>query len=478
MEPHFKTLVHSIPYTSPSSVFKKICQTPPAFLLESSRESVMTGRYSFLGTDPYLTVEFKNNQGILYKKGELPSHFFGNPFVLLRDLLKGFKSKRSDCLPPFFGGMVGFFGYDVVRHFEKLPDLKKYQEGFPDIFLIFVDTLVAFDHMARTAEILHTPSPQELEGSDWETLTAAGKEKISFYLERIGTPSPAERSYSDQLSGSTPDIVPSISKRNFEETVLQCQEYIKAGDIFQANLSQRFTFQTPDRPPILIYDRLQRINPSPFSSFLDGGDFQVVSSSPERLVSLSNRLLSTRPIAGTRPRGRTPEQENQMRSNLICNQKERAEHMMLIDLERNDLGKISNFGSVKVNEFMGIENYSHVIHIVSNIIGDLRPETDWYDVLKAVFPGGTITGVPKIRAMELIENLEPVRRGPYTGSLGYISFSGDLDFNILIRTLFLTKKEGFTQTGAGIVADSIPEKEYDETLQKAEALFEAVDERG
>ncbi|MFI5304590.1 MAG: anthranilate synthase component I family protein, partial [Nitrospiria bacterium] len=219
---------------------------------------------------------------------------------------------------------------------------------------------------------------------------------------------------------------------------------------------------------------MQIINPSPFSSFLDGGNFQIVSSSPERLIKLSKNILSTRPIAGTRPRGTTQREDELMRSSLISNEKERAGHMMLIDLERNDMGKICQYGTVQVDEFMGIENYSQVIHIVSNIIGKIKPDCGRYEVLKALFPGGTITGVPKTRAMEIIEQLEVEKRGPYTGSLGYISFSGDLDFNILIRTLFLNDKIGFIQTGAGIVADSIPQKEFEETLQKAEALFKAV----
>jgi para-aminobenzoate synthetase component 1 len=474
----FQPLVRCIAYDSPLSSFKKIYQTPPAFLLESSRENLSTGRYSFIGTDPYLTFEFKGNEGAVIRKGKPPEKSGPDPFPFLQRLLANFRIKRPPGLPPFFGGAAGFFGYDVVRYFEKLPNREKSGETFPDIYLLFVDTVIAFDHLARKTEIIYYPSPEDLAGAEWETLRNRGEEKISSYLEKLSAPADRHAVSSSRPPSLTPDILPSISGESFEKIVRQCQEYIRAGDIFQANLSQRFSFKKPDFAPVALYERLQRINPSPFSSFLDGGSFQIVSSSPERLVSLSQGMLSTRPIAGTHPRGGNPAEDERMRSNLMANEKERAEHMMLIDLERNDLGKVSEYGSVKVDEFMGLESYSHVIHIVSNIIGKIKPAYGWYEVLKALFPGGTITGVPKIRAMEIIDELEPVKRGPYTGSLGYISFSGDLDLNILIRTLFLNDKQGFIQTGAGIVADSVPEKEYEETLHKAEALFRAVKGRG
>jgi para-aminobenzoate synthetase component 1 len=473
MGSQFQPLVKAIPYESPLSSFKKVYQNAPAFLLESSRENPATGRYSFIGTDPYLTFEFKGNEGEAIWKGKPPVRSGPDPFPFLQRLLADFRIKKPKGLPSFFGGAAGFFGYDVVRYFERIPNREKESVPFPEIYLLFVDTVIAFDHLARKAEIIYHPSPEDLAGTEWEILRTRGEAKISGYLEKLSRPTTGQKLLLPH-SPLPPDILPSLSGKSFEKMVCQCQEYIREGDIFQANISQRFSFKRPDLPPLALYERLQRINPSPFSSFLDGGSFQVVSSSPERLVSLSQGILSTRPIAGTRPRGGSPAEEARMRSHLMASEKERSEHMMLIDLERNDLGRVSEYGSVKVDEFMGLESYSHVIQIVSNIIGKIRPAFGWYEVLKALFPGGTITGVPKIRSMEIIDELEPVKRGPYTGSLGYISFSGDLDLNILIRSLFLNDKQGFIQTGAGIVADSLPEKEYEETLHKAEALFRTV----
>jgi len=258
--------------------------------------------------------------------------------------------------------------------------------------------------------------------------------------------------------------------------VQRCKDYIAAGDIFQANLSHRFSIPIGQTPPLCLYKALRRINPSPFSAYLDFGSFQIVSSSPERLVKLEGREVQTRPIAGTRPRGRSPLEDRQFAEELILNEKERAEHLMLVDLERNDLGRVCEYGTVRVDELMTIEFYSHVMHIVSNIRGRMRPDRDCFDLLKAVFPGGTITGVPKVRCLEIIEELEPVKRGAAYGSIGYINFAGDMDLNILIRTMIVKNKEAYFHVGAGIVADSQLEKEYEETLHKAQALFLALQE--
>jgi anthranilate/para-aminobenzoate synthase component I len=470
----FNPLVKTIPYDSPLNVFKKVYQVPPAFLLESSRAGGMTGRFSFIGMDPYMCFRFDGVQGEIVHKGGAFEAAGPDPISSLQRLLADFRMPRGPGLPPFFGGAVGFFGYDIARFFEKLPHREKPKEPFPEIVLHFVETIIAFDHFQRRADIIYHPSPEALNMTEWGTLEKKGKENLDRYLDKLNVPLSPDTYESICFSNKPMGLESSLTQEGFEKLVLQCQEYIKRGDIFQANLSQRFSFAKPDLHPLALYERLQRINPSPFSSFFDGGDFQIVSSSPERLVNLSQGILSTRPIAGTRPRGLGQTDDLKIASDLIENEKERAEHLMMIDLERNDLGKVSQYGSIRVDEFMKIENYSHVIHIVSNIVSKIKLACDWYDVLKALFPGGTITGVPKIRSMEIIDELEPVKRGPYTGSLGYISFSGELDLNILIRSLFMNENVGFIQTGAGIVADSVPAKEYEETIHKAEALVRAL----
>ncbi|MHB8481980.1 MAG: anthranilate synthase component I family protein [Nitrospiria bacterium] len=454
------------------SCFKKIFHSPPAFLFESARENPITGRYSFLGSDPYLTLEARQNEVVVRKKGKFAEILKSDPFSCLKPILDRFDLSRPPGLPPFFGGAVGFFSYDLCRYFERLPLQPRDGIGFPDFFLLFVDTVIVFDHMEKTGKVIYFPSPEDLSEKEWKSLEKTGKEKVSRYFENLESPLPIPPV---PFIFRPLSIFPADLKKAFQEKVLKCKEYIRAGEIFQANLSQRFTVSPINTSPLSLYEMLREINPSPFSSFLDAGEFQIVSSSPERLVSLSQGRLNTRPIAGTRPRGRDPLEDAKLASDLMANEKERAEHMMLVDLERNDLGKVCEFGSVDVDDFMGLEYYSHVIHIVSNITGQLKKGKGWYDIIKAVFPGGTISGVPKIRAMEIIDELETVSRGPYTGSLGYISFSGELDLNILIRTLFLKNGNGYIQTGAGIVADSDPEKEYEETIQKAHALFKAME---
>ncbi|MBI1822616.1 MAG: chorismate-binding protein [Nitrospirae bacterium] len=313
----FQPLVRSIPYESPLITFKKIYQSPPAFLLESSRESGATGRYSFIGTDPYMTFLFDGTQGVITRKGKPPEGTGSDPFHTLQELLAGFQLDRAPDLPPFFGGAAGFFGYDVVRYFEKLPGRKKKTETFPEIYLFFIDTVIAFDHLERRAEIIYHPSPEDLNGIDWETLKSRGEIKIAAYLDILNGPFPAPSPSSSASRDRNLVFESSLSRNEFENIVLQCQEYIRCGDIFQANLSLRFSFDRPGVHPLVLYERLQKINPSPFSSFLDGGSFQIVSSSPERLVSLSHGILSTRPIAGTRPRGTSETEQIQMQSGRI-----------------------------------------------------------------------------------------------------------------------------------------------------------------
>ncbi|MBI2447515.1 MAG: anthranilate synthase component I family protein, partial [Candidatus Omnitrophica bacterium] len=348
----------------------------------------------------------------------------------------------------------------------------------PDINLLFVDTIIAFDHIKGSVKVISNAKGIE----DTDKSYDEAVDKIERVVARLREGNNLECTGISKYC-SCPDVTSGLNltsiKSNFTEEgfckiVKKAKEYIASGDIFQANLSQRFSVPC-SLDPFILYKALRSINPSPFAAYLDLGDLQIVSSSPERLLKLEGRDVQTRPIAGTRPRGKTDEEDRRLSNELILNEKERAEHIMLVDLERNDLGRVCEYGSVLVDEFLVLEEYSHVFHIVSNVVGKMRHGMDCFDLLRAGFPGGTITGCPKVRCMEIIDELEPVTRNIYTGSIGYLSFNGDMDLNIVIRTLILTKGIGYLQVGAGIVADSDPVREYYETLYKAEALFKAVD---
>jgi anthranilate/para-aminobenzoate synthase component I len=370
-----------------------------------------------------------------------------------------------------------------VRDFETLPSIATDDLRLPDLQFGLYDIITAVDHQTDRLQIIFCPPIERFLGEPREQLYREGLNRLAEWEARLsGRPASLKNLPSlDQMA-----FYPDQTRDAYLDRVRRCQEYIAAGDIYQANLSHRFTLQPPsayidgtDRLPyeLELYRRLQDVNPSPFSGLMHFDDVTLISSSPERLVRLHNRQADTRPIAGTRPRGLDVRDDQRLIGELLANEKERAEHLMLVDLERNDLGRVCQFGSVEVDEFMAIEQYSHVSHIVSNISGALKPNATPFDLIQALFPGGTITGVPKIRCMEIIEELEPVRRGPYTGSFGYIGWNGDLDLNIVIRTLIWCRGKGYLQVGAGIVADSDPAKEYEETLQKAQAFFSALQQR-
>ncbi len=452
-------------------MFGRIATSAYAFLLDSVKEAGSTGRYSFIGSDPYLVFQSKGDR-IQIHRGEETVAERGNPLAVLKALIQKFTLPKSgDDLPPFFGGAVGYFGYDLVRFLEPIPALAADDLGCPDLVVMFVETVLAFDHHEETLQIIFTPSPERVQNTPRKILLEEGLHKIGRLEEILRAPVPAETRGAKFNSPITPES--NLTKDQYVEMIRRCKDYIAAGDIYQANLSQRLSVPF-DHDPWPLYKTLREINPSPFSGFLKMNDLCLVSASPERLVRLQGGIVETRPIAGTRPRGRTPQEDEGMTLELLANEKERAEHLMLVDLERNDLGKICRYGSVEVNEFMVTEQYSHVIHIVSNVRGRLSPGRDCIDVIRAVFPGGTITGVPKVRCMQIIDELEPVSRGPYTGSFGYISFAGEMDLNIIIRTFIITGGRAYVQVGAGIVADSDPEREYQETLYKAQALITAL----
>ncbi len=443
----------------------------PSFLLESGRGPERIARYSFFGSAPYLVLTGWMTRYEL-RTGERRVTLDGLPFAVLAGLVRNARMTTNPSLPPFLGGGVGYFSYDAVRWFERLPFLAHHDLSIPELQFGFYELITAYDHRTGWLHLIYVPAPERWMSEPRDKLYREGCDRLASLKAKLVTPAPDQRgSFLARM-----DVIPGLSRGEYVMRVQQCQEYIRAGDIYQANLSHRFTVEAGAHSlaPVELYARLRAVNPSPFAGLLTFDDLSFVSCSPERLVSLRGRQAETRPIAGTRPRGLSPEADHRLAQELKAHPKERAEHLMLVDLERNDLGRVARYGSVHVDEFMALEGYSHVSHLVSNVTATLRDDYDGLDLFRALFPGGTITGVPKIRCMEIIEELEPVRRGPYTGSFGYLSWTGDLDLNIIIRTLAIHGGRGFVQVGAGIVADSQPNLEYQETLHKAEALMQAL----
>ncbi len=424
-----------------------------AFFLDSVRFQEKTGRYSYLGWNPFRIFKAKEPYGIIEK---------------LRNLLDRYQGRKWNELPFFSGGAAGYFSYELAHAFERLPDLAHDDLKLEPAILLLIRDLLVYDHKENIYYLISNLIPSK-DGS-FEKAFGRAVQAIDEMRSSLDQVSSFVNSTGHvQIRNFRSDI----SKQKFKQAVLKAKKYIEAGDIYQANLSQRFSFQI-DGSGERIYETLRDINPSPFSSFLKMGSLAVASASPERLIRLEGRNCQTRPIAGTRPRGENLKDERRLKRELIMSPKERAEHIMLVDLERNDLGRVSEPSSVFVDELMTIERYSHVVHIVSNISGRLKKNCDRFDLLQAVFPGGTITGCPKIRSMEIIEELEPFKRHLYTGSIGYLDFNGDLDLNIVIRSLILKGNKGYLQVGAGIVYDSDPESEYWETLHKGKALIDAL----
>jgi anthranilate/para-aminobenzoate synthase component I len=446
---------------------------PFACLLESVKGPDRVSRYSFITMNPFLTLETKGHQ-LRLTEGRRCTTLQGDPLKFLSELMGQFYVPRPKELPPFFAGAVGFFSYDLVHLFEELPHKAQDDLHLPDLFLAFFETVLAIDHVERVLYLIFCPIPEKFFHSDRVRLYQHARERLHEIESKILAYT--EDCHNDFLNEepNSPSLQVNLTREEYIQRVKHSQAYIAQGDIFQANLSMRFSTSLQSCSPQRLYSILRTVNPAPFAALLNLGRMQLVSSSPERLVRVFGRHVETRPIAGTRPRGQNTTEDQQMKVDLLTNVKERAEHLMLVDLERNDLGKVCEYGSIKVDEFMVTERYSHVMHIVSNIHGQLKENVSCLDVLRAVFPGGTITGVPKVRCMEIIDELEPVTRGPYTGSIGYISFSGDMDLNIVIRSFLMMEGTTYFQVGAGIVADSDPQKEYQECLYKAEALLKAI----
>ncbi len=468
-----------LPFMTPQKAYESL-RSPWSFLLESTKGPENIARYSFIGADPFQTISVKN--GLInysdHGRGITSSQ---SPLKALKELLTRYRLQARTDLPPFIGGAVGLLSYDFVHYLERLPRTADDDLNIPDAHFMLVDMVIAIDHKIGKTFIICCPAfPEIVAGSrnhadmDWAQQYDRACSRIEAIYTKISSHEPVEKSVPGK-KGQSIHIQHEMGKKKYMDIVKKTKEYIRAGDIFQANLSQRVSADIGETPAWEVYKLLSTINPSPFAAFLDMGDYHIASSSPERLVRVSGTNVDTRPIAGTRPRGKNAESDRQMRDDLLLNEKERAEHLMLIDLERNDLGKISDYSTVEVDELMITEEYSHVIHIVSNVKGILAAGMDCFDAIRATFPGGTITGVPKVRCMEIIDELEPVVRGPYTGSVGYISVTGDMDLNIIIRTFVIKDRMAYVQAGAGIVADSDPEREYYETLKKAEALIRTLE---
>lgn len=443
---------------------------PRAFLLESVEGGEHLARYSYLGVNPNLIVRTKNRQVTLIEGGNERQFFLKegqDPLNIIEQLMGQYRFVPTPDLPRFCGGAVGFFGYDLVRFFEKLPDTNPDDLCVDDACFLFTDTLVIFDHVKHRILVLcnaHiTDSPQKAYD--------AALAKINNLIERLRlpyTPQPSRPSHQKV-------VVESCTPRaEFEAAVARCKEYILAGDAFQIVLSQRFKVPFT-APPFDLYRALRSINPSPYMCYFDLGRRKLIGASPEILVNVHGGTVCVRPIAGTRPRGKTPEEDAKLEAELLSDEKERAEHIMLVDLGRNDIGRVCMFGTVRVDELMVIERYSHVMHIVSNVTGKLAPDKSVFDVLRACFPAGTVSGAPKVRAMEIIDEQEWTRRGFYAGALGYFSYSGDMDMAITIRTMLTDGQIAYIQAGGGLVADSVPALEYQESVNKAKALVAAIE---
>jgi anthranilate synthase component I len=457
---------------TPVSAFLAIAEKEPhAFLLESVERGEQIGRYTFLGVRPYMRVRAHEGK-VEIERGRKRETLKQNVFDVVKRLLREHRPAVVPGLPPFTAGAVGYFAYDVIRQLEKIGNHAKDDLGLPDAELMFFDRLLAFDHLRHQIHIVAAAdvskeSPKQAYECALRDIAALEK-KLARGL------SPALWSKSLKAKTGKLKIQARTRREDYLRNVERCKQYIAAGDIFQVVFSQRFDF-TPEVAPFDLYRSLRQVNPSPYLYFLKMNDTYILGSSPEMLVRATGRKLEYRPIAGTRARGRDEAEDRRLEQELRNDEKERAEHVMLVDLGRNDLGRVSEYGSVKVKDLMYVERYSHVMHLVSALEGTLREGLDALDAFAACFPAGTLSGAPKVRAMQIIEELEPTRRGVYGGSVLYADFAGNLDSCIGIRTLLMKGKKAYLQAGGGIVADSDPASEFQESMNKAQAVLKAVE---
>jgi len=451
-------------FKEPALLFESLRERPFSFFLDSGMDPGRLGRYSLLGSDPFLVFRSKGRQAMVLE-GDGWREVEGDPFQLLQQLMAKY-SVNGDPRVPVAAGAFGYFSYDLGWQLEQLPDRAADDLDVPDCYLGFYDRLVVVDQLEQKTYLTSSGLPDDGEGA-----LARARQRLAELEEILeqGTEDMAET----PAPMKNPQIFGHFTHESYCAAVQRVKDYIAAGDIFQANFTQRFSCPL-EMTPWQLYLRLRRINPAPFAAYLQYPELVVASASPERYLQVRDRVVETRPIKGTRPRGQNPQEDLALREELLKSEKDRAELTMIIDLERNDLGKICSYGTVHVPELIVLEEYPTVFHLVSTVKGELAPGKDLVDLLRATFPGGSITGAPKIRAMEIIEELEPVKRGVYTGSIGYLGFDGSADLSIVIRTFVIKDGTAYFQVGGGIVADSDPDAEYLETITKARALLQAL----
>ena len=451
-----------------------------ACLFESVIGGEKVGRYSFIATDPYLLLEAYEQQVTKTPIGiagaEAECFQAENPLEALREEIEKVRVAKPEGLPPFVGGAVGYAGYDTVRYVERLPNAPEDDRSLPDLAFAFFDHMLVFDNVDKTLTVIALAKVGEAQSED--DLRAAyddASRRVDSYAERLRDADHGLVPVDIDTTGDVSIVYESnFTQANFESAVEKCVEYIRAGDIFQVVISQRL--KTPlEGDPLELYRTLRVVNPSPFMFFVRMPSSTLVGSSPEIMVRVNDGEVTVRPLAGTRHRGATEAEDDALAEELLADPKERAEHVMLVDLGRNDVGRVARYSSVELSDVMVIERYSHVMHITSNVTGQLTPEHDAFDALAACLPAGTVSGAPKVRAMEIIDEIEPHRRGPYAGAVGYLDFAGDMDTCIALRTIVVQEGVAYVQAGAGIVADSVPESEYQETLNKARGLLKAIE---
>lgn len=461
---------------TPVSAFRRIERTAPSFLFESVIGGEKVGRFSFLGTEPFLRFEARGRQVVVTNPsdpGSMRRYESADPIADLEELVDRYRAVHLPGLPRFAGGAVGYAAYDAVRYTEHLPNVPPDDRGLPDLSFSFFDSMVLFDHIRKT--VLVVAQAHLGDGADPRAAYQSACRRIDELVERLSQPLPELAPRDLQTDGPiTLEPRSNFTREAYEGVVRYCQEYIKAGDIFQVVPSQRFQVETT-AVPFNIYRVLRVVNPSPFLFYLTFDDFSLIGSSPEILVRVEEGVVTIRPLAGTRRRGKDEAEDAALARELLADPKERAEHIMLVDLGRNDVGRVAEYSTVQLSDVMKVERYSHVMHITSNVTGRLRPGQTAFDALRAGLPAGTVSGAPKVRAMQIIDEVEPTKRGPYAGAVGYIDFTGNMDTCIALRTLVIQGKTAYIQAGGGVVYDSQPAAEYEETRNKARGLLKAVE---
>ena len=465
---------------TPISAVMKFTGEENVFLLESAEGGERFGRYSFLGFDPKRTLSYRDGVYTVVDADGVREVPAKDPFRGLAEIVGKKSVAPLPNLPVFVGGAVGYFSYDAVRYLEHLPDAPPDDLNVPEAYFAITDTLVVFDHLRHrilVVALVNAAKLRDVEGEGFAAAYRRAADDIRRVAERLAAPLAGRgsgRSLNDGIGGG-PEVSSNLTRTDYEEAVEQAKEYIRAGDAFQVVPSQRFRAEIGDLDPLLLYRGLRTVNPSPYMTYLKLGDLYIVGASPEPLVRVEGRRVMTRPVAGTRWRGVSPEEDAALMQELLADEKERAEHVMLVDLGRNDLGRVCETGTVELTKFMDVERYSHVMHIVSTVEGELQEGLTALDALAAAFPAGTVSGAPKVRAMEIIDELEPARRGPYAGATGYYGVDGRLDTCITLRTALVQHGTAFFQAGGGVVADSVPSLEYEESRNKAGAMVRALE---